>query len=103
MTILRALDKIDRLGWTEVKKLLGKERKDSSGDITKGANLDEKQIATLEKRIKDIKPTSDDVLEILKIFEAYNFTNYKYDPSVIRGLEYYTGPIFEVNLNFGGI
>ena len=53
LTILRALDKIDRLGWTEVKKLLGKERKDSSGDITKGANLDEKQIATLEKRIKD--------------------------------------------------
>ena len=100
LTILRALDKIDRLGWTEVKKLLGKERKDSSGDITKGANLDEKQIATLEKRIKDIKPTSDDVLEILRIFEAYNFTNYKYDPSVIRGLEYYTGPIFEVNLNF---
>ena len=100
LTILRALDKIDRLGWTEVKKLLGKERKDSSGDITKGANLDEKQIATLEKRIKDDKPTSDDVLEILKIFDAYNFTNYKYDPSVIRGLEYYTGPIFEVNLNF---
>ena len=36
----------------------------------------------------------------MKIFEAYNFTNYEYDPSIIRGLEYYTGPIFEVNLNF---
>jgi histidyl-tRNA synthetase len=36
----------------------------------------------------------------MRIFEAYNFTNYQYDPSVIRGLEYYTGPIFEVNLNF---
>ena len=34
------------------------------------------------------------------MFEAYNFKNYKFDPSVIRGLEYYTGPIFEVNLNF---
>ena len=31
---------------------------------------------------------------------TYEFTNYKFDPSVIRGLEYYTGPIFEVNLNF---
>ena len=30
----------------------------------------------------------------------YGFDNYKYDPTVIRGLEYYTGPIFEVNLNF---
>ena len=38
--------------------------------------------------------------EITKIFKAYNFKNYKFDPSVIRGLEYYTGPIFEVNLNF---
>ena len=36
----------------------------------------------------------------MKIFKAYDFTNYQYDPSVIRGLEYYTGPIFEVNLNF---
>ena len=40
------------------------------------------------------------MIEIIKIFEAYNFKNYKFDPSVIRGLEYYTGPIFEVNLNF---
>ena len=100
LIILRALDKIDRLGWAEVKKLLGKGRKDISGDITKGADLNEKQIETLEKKIKDVKPNNDDILEIIKIFEAYNFKNYKYDPSVIRGLEYYTGPIFEVNLNF---
>ena len=100
LTILRALDKIDRLGWAEVKKLLGKGRKDSSGDTTKGANLDEKKIDILEKKIKEVNPSSDDIIKIIKIFEAYNFTNYKYDPSVIRGLEYYTGPIFEVNLNF---
>ncbi|MDC0418270.1 histidine--tRNA ligase [Pelagibacteraceae bacterium] len=97
---LRALDKIDRLGWEEVKKILGKGREDKSGDYTKGAELNEKQIEVLEKRIKDTKPKTDDILEIMKIFEAYEFTNYKYDPSVIRGLEYYTGPIFEVNLNF---
>jgi histidyl-tRNA synthetase len=97
---LRALDKIDRLGWEEVKKILGKGRKDKSGDIIKGADLDEEQIKVLEKRIKEIKPSTDDILEIVKIFEAYDFTNYQYDPSVIRGLEYYTGPIFEVNLNF---
>jgi len=100
LTILRALDKIDRLGWKEVKKLLGKGRKDNSGDVTKGADLDENKIEILEKRIKDVQPNSDDVLEIIKIFNAYNFDNYKYDPTVIRGLEYYTGPIFEVNLNF---
>ena len=97
---LRALDKIDRLGWGEVKKLLGRGRKDKSGDLTKGANLNEKQIDLLEEKIKDTTPRNKDVLEIIKIFEAYNFTNFKFDPSVIRGLEYYTGPIFEVNLNF---
>ena len=36
----------------------------------------------------------------ITLFKDYNFENYKFDPSVIRGLEYYTGPIFEVNLNF---
>jgi len=97
---LRALDKIDRLGWEEVKKILGKGREDKSGDFIKGAELNEEQIKVLEKRIKEVNPNTSDILEIIKIFEAYNFTNYQYDPSVIRGLEYYTGPIFEVNLNF---
>ncbi len=97
---LRALDKIDRLGWEEVKKILGKGRQDKSGDFTKGAELKEEQIKLIENKIKQTKPSTSDILEIIKIFEAYNFTNYQYDPSVIRGLEYYTGPIFEVNLNF---
>ena len=98
--ILRALDKIDRLGWSEVKKLLGLGRKDKSGDFTKGAGLNEKQIELIEKKINDKDCKINDVLEIFKIFEAYGFENYRFDPSVIRGLEYYTGPIFEVNLNF---
>ncbi len=99
-TTLRALDKIDRLGWEEAKKLLGEGRKDKSGDYTKGAKLNNDQIKTIESTLKDKIPDSEDILEILKVFEAYNFKNYKFDPSVIRGLEYYTGPIFEVNLNF---
>jgi len=99
-TILRALDKIDRLGWGEAKKLLGEGRKDKSGDYTKGANLNNDQIKIIENALKSKTPDSEDVLEIIKIFKDYNFENYKFDPSVIRGLEYYTGPIFEVNLNF---
>ncbi len=99
-TILRALDKIDRLGWQEVKKLLGEGRKDKSGDYTKGANLKNDQIKIIDDELQNKSPNSEDVIEIIKIFKAYNFTNYQFDPSVIRGLEYYTGPIFEVNLNF---
>ncbi|MDA9740774.1 histidine--tRNA ligase [Pelagibacteraceae bacterium] len=99
-TTLRALDKTDRLGWDEAKKLLGEGRKDKSGDYTKGANLSNDQIKIIESTLRGKIPDSEDILEILKIFEFYNFKNYKFDPSVIRGLEYYTGPIFEVNLNF---
>ena len=54
----------------------------------------------MRKLLKNESPETEDIKEIIKIFESYKFKNYKFDPSVIRGLEYYTGPIFEVNLNF---
>jgi len=100
LTVLRALDKIDRLGWDEVKKLLGKGRKDKSGDFTTGANLTTKNIDLIEKELKKTTPETDDLREIFEILKNYNFNNFQFDPSVIRGLEYYTGPIFEVNLKF---
>ena len=100
LTTLRALDKIDRLGWEEVKQLLGKGRKDKSGDFTKGANLNVSNIEIIEKELNKNSPETKDLLEIFKIFKDYNFTNFEFDSSIIRGLEYYTGPIFEVNLKF---
>jgi len=99
-TTLRALDKIERLGWSETKKILGEGRKDKSGDYTKGANLNDDQIKIIENTLNSKKSDSEDINEIIKLFESYKFKNYKFDPSVIRGLEYYTGPVFEVNLNF---
>ena len=100
LTVLRALDKIDRLGWEGVRQLLGKGRKDKSGDFTKGANLNLKSIETIEKELDKKLPDTEDLVEILKIFKDYNFNNFEFDPSIIRGLEYYTGAIFEVNLKF---
>jgi histidyl-tRNA synthetase len=100
LTALRALDKIDRLGWEGVKQLLGEGRKDKSGDFTKGANLSSSNVATIENELKKKSPETEDLLEILKLFKDYNFNNFEFDSSIIRGLEYYTGPIFEVNLRF---
>jgi histidyl-tRNA synthetase len=100
LTALRALDKIDRLGWEGVKQLLGEGRKDKSGDFTKGANLNSSNIEIIENELKKKSPETEDLLEVLKIFKDYNFNNFEFDPSIIRGLEYYTGPIFEVNLKF---
>ncbi len=100
LTILRALDKIDRLGWSGVKELLGEGRKDKSGDFTKGANLSTKNIEIIENELKKKSPETDDLKDIFKLFKDYDFNNFEFDPSVIRGLEYYTGAIFEVNLKF---
>jgi histidyl-tRNA synthetase len=100
LTTLRALDKIDRLGWESVKQLLGEGRKDKSGDFTKGANLSSTNIETIENELKKKSPETEDLLEVFKIFKDYNFDNFEFDASIIRGLEYYTGPIFEVNLKF---
>ena len=100
LTALRALDKIDRLSWDGVKQLLGDGRKDKSGDFTQGANLSSSAIDIIEKELKKKVPETEDLLEIFKIFNDYSFTNYEFEPSIIRGLEYYTGPIFEVNLKF---
>jgi histidyl-tRNA synthetase len=44
LTVLRAIDKLDRLGPDGVRQLLGAGRKDESGDFTKGAGLEEPSI-----------------------------------------------------------
>ena len=75
-TTLRALDKIDSLGWDEAKKLLGEGRKDKSGDFTKGANLSSQNIETIEKELKKKTPETEDLKEVLKIFRDYSFENF---------------------------
>jgi len=113
--VLRSLDKFDRLGWNEVKKLLGYGRKDTSGDFTAGADLTEEQINGLrglliydakeayEYGTEGAEYNSDAYKEIQEFRDNLDFfglKNYKFDPTVIRGLEYYTGIVFEINLNF---
>ncbi len=111
LKILRCLDKIDRLGWEEVEKLLGEGRKDKSGDFTSGADLNSNQIKKIKKIFKEKNPfksgtsslgSSDDIRQLANNFyELINKDiNLEFDPSIIRGLEYYTGLTFEVNLNF---
>ncbi len=108
LTVLRAIDKLDKFGADGVRLLLGEGRKDDSGDFTKGAQLApdaiEKVIAFTEG-----KPTGDSVLtaegqaeldQIKQLVTAggYGEDRIRIDPSVVRGLEYYTGPVYEVEL-----
>ena len=119
--VLRAIDKLDRVGFEGVQYLLGKGRKDKSGDFTKGAELNEPQIKEIinflsikdlsennfekiEKIAEDNQTILDGVNELIlikKYFSLLKFDNYIFDPTVVRGLEYYTGPIFEANITFG--
>jgi histidyl-tRNA synthetase len=168
LAVLRALDKYDRLGLHGVRALLGKGRKDESGDFTKGADLTEEQInqvmmlfelnpqvfenfeslpnweqqdssfvdVRLEpstgQLVREIRsefspggipinnvetisllrgwfgdsPKIEEALcelgEIADLARAaqYGSKRIVIDPSVVRGLEYYTGPVYEVELNF---
>ncbi|MBE0553037.1 MAG: histidine--tRNA ligase [Rhodobacteraceae bacterium] len=168
--VLRAIDKIDRLGEDGVRALLGAGRKDESGDFTKGAGLDEAQTtiimrfvsakSEIEKRLIDLQGEALAVAKGLSAFvrevrdannpvtrgkhlpsqlalEAHARVTLKYlsdivegseigaegvaeleaiaeildaggygpdriviDPGVVRGLGYYTGPVFEAELTF---
>ncbi|MFD0641739.1 histidine--tRNA ligase [Bradyrhizobium sp. GCM10027635] len=158
LTVLRAIDKLDRLGSEGVRELLGAGRKDESGDFTKGAGLDDDQISkilvfallqegnvTELEDVTNLSPsaraargnvmtfsagdddksyfvesnkgviegmmthfgnneTSRAGIEELKLISelveaaGYNRDRIRIDPSVVRGLEYYTGPVYEVEL-----
>jgi histidyl-tRNA synthetase len=121
LSVMRAIDKLDRVGVEGVAALLGKGRKDESGDFTKGAELDanavEQVIAFVmlptESRagvidgldrlvsgseegragLKELRGI-DAVLSALGVGDAQA----RIDPSVVRGLEYYTGAVYEAEL-----
>ena len=106
-TVLRAIDKFDRLGERGVAALLGEGRKDESGDFTKGAGLDAAQTAQVMKLLTGSTDTGslsgmEDLTAIKSITSAagYGDDRVQIDTSIIRGLDYYTGPVFEAQLQF---
>src|SRR5262249_53884781 len=127
LIVLRAIDKLDRLGKDAVRLLLGPGRKDDSGDFTKGAGLETWQIDVIfETAVEGDQqglgiasrtialPNGKTVAEVSKVFSdgrddldilqskfracGYGVDRIRIDPSVVRGLEYYTGPVYEVEL-----
>lgn len=121
--VLRAIDKLDRLGPDGVRALLGEGRKDESGDFTKGAGLDDTQAevvmgfmdakrstgAETVARLRELVDGStigaqgvDELELIADLLSAggYGPDRIVIDPSVVRGLGYYTGPVYEAELTF---
>nr|WP_314261971.1 histidine--tRNA ligase [uncultured Devosia sp.] len=105
LTVLRAIDKLDKFGPEGVKLLLGAGRKDESGDFTKGAGLSDAQVAVVLDYVDgnsvDNAGTAElNAMQALFTAAGYGADRIKIDPSVVRGLEYYTGPVFEIELTF---
>lgn len=121
--VLRAIDKLDRLGEDGVRALLGPGRKDESGDFTKGAGLAPEQaeivLAFTSARRDTAQATTarlgelvgasvtgregvDELEQIAALLAAqgYGPDRIVLDPSVVRGLGYYTGPVYEAELTF---
>jgi histidyl-tRNA synthetase len=124
LTVMRAIDKLDRLGDLGVHLLLTKGRRDESGDFTPGAGLSEENAIRVTSifQARDIdnqgtcnrlrgspnvplirKQGVDELENIAQLIQAagYDDGRITIDPSVVRGLEYYTGPVYEVELTFG--
>ena len=121
--VLRAIDKLDRFGLQGVRQLLGAGRKDDSGDFTDGAGLDDAQTeivmgfmqalgATPAETLSNLRALVqgsaigesgvDELQEISDLVTAqgYGTDRIMLDPSVVRGLGYYTGPVYEAELTF---
>jgi histidyl-tRNA synthetase len=121
--VLRAIDKLDRLGPDGVRALLGAGRKDDSGDFTEGAHLPveaaEIILAFTEARGADAAATLsrlrelvgasktgrsgvDELEQIAALLDAQDYgpDRILLDPSVVRGLGYYTGAVYEAELTF---
>ena len=150
LTVLRAMDKLDKFGPTGVQQLLSSGRRDESGDFTPGAKLSVSANNAVVSSVTMFKPYffvtpsrfervskffsrgwrkpfsiavySQYLCEILTLKElpstalaglkeleemrqlvrtaGYGPDRIRIDPSVVRGLEYYTGPVYEAELLF---
>ncbi len=116
LVILRAIDKFDRLGAKGVEALLGTGRKDESGDFTKGAGLNADQIKAVLDLVSAGQGSRADILTRLAALAGENAVSdlraidvglsalgvaeaqAQIDPTIVRGLEYYTGAVFEGQL-----
>ncbi|NDV52085.1 histidine--tRNA ligase [Salipiger sp. PrR003] len=121
--VLRTIDKFDKVGENGVRELLGKGRLDASGAYIDGVGLSDDQaapvLAFLTSKGADASATLanlraaiggsavgaegvDELEQIATLLDAggYGSSRIEIDPSVVRGLGYYTGPVFEAELTF---
>ena len=121
--ILRTIDKFDKVGETGVRQLLTTGRMDTSGAQIDGLNLFQHEVDPLISFLTAKATTNEETLKNLRIAvgtssvglegvqelaqmveflstQGYGPDRIVIDPGVVRGLGYYTGPVFEAELTF---
>ncbi|WP_457648336.1 histidine--tRNA ligase [Profundibacter sp.] len=121
--VLRTIDKFDKVGESGVRELLGKGRLDASGAYIDGVGLSADQaepviafltskaadtagtLANLRAAVGDSVIGNEGIIELEQIADllaaqGYGPDRIEIDPSVVRGLGYYTGPVYEAELTF---
>ncbi|WP_425079108.1 histidine--tRNA ligase [Ruegeria denitrificans] len=121
--VLRTIDKFDKVGEQGVRELLTKGRLDASGAFIDGVGLSDDQaepviafltskaddaagtLANLRAAVGDSKIGAEGISELEQIGDllaagGYGANRIQIDPSVVRGLGYYTGPVYEAELTF---
>ncbi|KRS12731.1 histidine--tRNA ligase [Roseovarius atlanticus] len=121
--VLRTIDKFDKVGEEGVRALLTEGRLDASGAYIDGVGLTHAQakpvlafltsksddaaetLANLRDAVGESAMGADGVQELeaiadLLAAQGYGPDRIVIDPSVVRGLGYYTGPVYEAELTF---
>ena len=119
--VMRCIDKLERLGLSGIEQLLSQGRMDGSGDFTEGAALSDEQARVVIDYLKSQRETRmaccdaqeaivsgseegrrgvNELREIDEFLTAagYDETKIIFDPTIVRGLTYYTGPVYEASL-----
>jgi len=120
LDIMRTIDKLDRIGIEGVIQLLQKGRKDDTGDFKSGCFLTDNQVAPIVAFLKldcsnrakyldgvgklDLGEVGQEGLKELReideflIGASYDENRIVFDTRIVRGLSYYTGPVYEIFL-----
>ena len=119
--VLRVMDKLQKVGIDNVRAELGPGRVDESGAPIAGVQLSQDLIDRITAFVAVSAPTRGELLETLArqlpeteqsaqaLDEMTELARYldalgvaedeaPYDPSLTRGLDYYTGPVYEIGL-----
>ena len=101
-TVFIILDKMDKIGLEGVEEELLKEgfaQEEVTPDTSGVSYLREKLAGYLDEQY------ADDLMTIMESVDTVKEADFKiaFDPTLVRGMSYYTGPIFEISMDeFGG-